>query len=372
MNILRALAGCMLVLVTGCGSDKEPTGTAEQSAGATAPAGSNAQVGSTSAGADDVSTWFEPDSAAAAPAATTRARLADPDAVIDRYQRDCSGAAQSPDCRALRLDVEAIFLESLLAVRATNETVDPRWYRLAAASATAQLACIGLNELIWDPRRSAQDEVLIMRALDSPYRAVRGAVWVNASRVPALGASLKRSGGFNYGTLSGVCVDDARDAVPGAKWAGGYPGAQFRAFASNDSRRWFTTADAPEKVIAWFAARGKPARTAQQMMEDEQARFLEEMNRLSENPEQDNTAKMMELMTGQGSQAQWSAPFRDMEDIGEVKYVMIGANQAIAIFRDDALQATSIVATQPAERLDLTPDIEAATEEAEMRSIFGF
>ncbi len=197
-------------------------------------------------------------------------------------------------------------------------------------------------------------------------------MWFNASKIPALGESLKRSGGVNYGSLSGVCVDDARDPVPSTKWAGGYPGAQFRAFASNKSRRWFTTPDPHEKVIAWFAARGKPARTAEQLMEDAQAKFMEAMLKLSENPEEDNTAKMMEVMAGQGADAQWSAPFQNMEGIGQVQYVMIGTGQAIAIFRDDWLKATSIVATQPAERLDLTPDLEAAKEEAEMRSIFGY
>jgi hypothetical protein len=81
---------------------------------------------------------------------------------------------------------------------------------------------------------------------------------------------------------------------------------------------------------------------------------------------------MMQLIAGQGSQAQWSAPFRDMEGAGEIKYVMIGANQAVAIFQDQVLKATSIVAPRPAEPVNLTPDLEAAREEAEMRSIFGY
>jgi hypothetical protein len=231
-----------------------------------------------------------------------------------------------------------------------------------------------VNELIWDPKRTAQDEALIARALDSRYRGVRGAVLSNARIVPAaLAETMKRNGGgIAYGSLSGVCVDNARDAVPGTKWAGGYPGAQFRPFASNASRRWFTTPDPPDKVVAWFQAQGKVARTGPQLMADSQARVMEEMLRLSENPEQDNTDKMMALIAGQGSEAQWSEPFRDMEGTGEIKYVMIGANQAIAIFSDDFLKATSIVATQPKEPLDLTPDIEAATEEQEMRRILGY
>jgi hypothetical protein len=373
MNILRALAGCTLVLVAACGSDKEPKTHDEQSAAAAAPVRGTAPAGAASAGADDLSNWLEPDSAAATPIAGTRKRLADPDAVIDRYQRECSGGAKSPECHALRLDVEAIFLESLLTVRSGNTAiVDPSWYRLAAASETPQLACIGLNELIYDPKRSPQDEALLARAMESPYRAVRGAVMLSATRIPALSEFWKRSGGSDYRTLSGICVDDTRDPVHGAKWAGNYPGVQYRVFASGDSRRWFTTPDPVEKVIAWFEARGKPARTAQELAEEAQAKAIEEITALSQNPDQDNTARMMQVLAGQASPEQWSAPFRDLEGIGEIKYVMIGDHQAIAIFRDDVLKATSIVATRPAEPIDVTPDLEAAKEEAEVRSIFGY
>ena len=58
-----------------------------------------------------------------------------------------------------------------------------------------------------------------------------------------------------------------------------------------------------------------------------------------ENAAEDNTDKMMALTATQGRGAQWAQPFRDMEGIGDVRYVMIGANQAIAIFRDDLLKA---------------------------------
>lgn len=370
-SVPTILVSCTLaLLVTACGSDKEPTETsAQHAASTTAPASTNAPI--TSAGPDDISNWVETESSPAPPASATSDRIADPDAVIARYQRECPKGTQTPECRALRLDVEAIFLDALVGVRATNAVVDPRWYRLAAGSETPQLACIGVMELIWDRKRTAQDEALIARALDSRYPSVRNAVLSNWRLVPDLQAAMKRNGGFDYGSLSGVCVDSTRDAVPGTKWAGGYPGAQFRPFASNDSRRWFTTPDPPEKVIAWFEARGKVARTGPQLMADSQARLMEEMIRLSSNPEEDNTEKIMALVTSQGSEAHWSEPFRDIEGTGEIKYVMIGANQAIAIFEDDFLKATSIVAIQPKEPMDLTPDIEALTEEQEMRRIFG-
>lgn len=373
MNAVRFVTCCALVLLTACGSDKEPTASDATPAAATAPVSNDARSGQPSAGADDVSNWSESDSASDSAITNTRASIADPDAVIERYKSECSSGVKSPECRALRLDVEAIFLQSLLTVRSGNSaTVDPKWYRLAAASETAQLACIGVNELIWDPKRSAQDEALLVRALDSPYPSVRAALFFSSKKVPALGESWKRGGNFDYRALSGVCVEDERDVVPGAKWAGNYPGAQFRAFASDASRRWFTTADDPEKVIAWFAARGKPAQTEQQMLEAAQAKLMDEMMRLSQNPEEDNTAKMMQLLAGQNAPSQWSAPFRNLDGAGEIRYVMIGANQALAIFRDDVLKATSIVAPRPAEQVDLTPDLEAAREEAEVRAIFRY
>ena len=63
------------------------------------------------------------------------------------------------------------------------------------------------------------------------------------------------------------------------------------------------------KVFAWFAARGKPARTEQQLAQDAQARYMAEMLKLSENPDEDNTGKMMEVMMMSGAAAQWSQPF---------------------------------------------------------------
>jgi hypothetical protein len=371
---VRIVAVCAFAMVaTSCGSKKEPS-----ESDAKPVATSNAAPGTaagTSAGTDDVSQWFEPEAESSMPDYASAESIADPEAAIERYKSECGGDATSAECRALRSDVEAIFLDSLLAVRASREKVDPRWYRLAAASQSPQLACIGLTELIWDPKRTPQDETLIAQALDSPYQAVRGAVYLNAGRLrdaagfPEL---MKRAGRFDYRELSGVCLDQGRDPVPSPKWAGKYPGVQFRAFASDESRRWFTTPDAPEKVIAWFEAQGKVARTQQQLMEDGQARYMEEMTKLSADSNVDNTDKMMALITGQGSQAQWGQAFQNMEGIGEVKYVMIGANQAIAIFRDDLLKATSIVATEPLEPVNLHPDMEAEMKRAKMRAIFGY
>jgi hypothetical protein len=361
--------------VTSCGSDKQP----ENPAGLAPPvsdSGSPSSGKTEAVGSDDVSHWFEEDLDAPVATAHRPTPPTDPDATIARYKGECPKGTDTAQCRALRLEVEAIFLQALVTVRASDKPVDPRWYRFAAASETPQLVCIGVNELIWDPNRTSQDEGLILRALDSPYHAVRGAavLW-GVNRIPALGGLWPRNAGFDYSELSGLCVDDGRAPIAHPKWAGDYPGAQFRVFASNQARRWFTTADPPEKVIAWFAARGKAARTEQQIRADAQARYMEEMTRLSSDPEVDNTQAMMQLMMNQAADSQWSEPFRNMEGIGEIRYVKIGAAQAIAIFRDDLYQATSIVAHQPQGPATLTAttaDIEAIREKEAMRHILGY
>lgn len=375
VRAMGAVAGCtLLLLVSACGSKKEAA--EEESPSAAATQSTPAATTQTKAGAadEDVSQWFETE---LPPATPVKSNLpADPDEIITRYKRECAAQVRSPECRALRVEVERIFLDALVAMRASRTPVDPRWYRLAATAETPQLACIGLTQMIWDPKRTARDEAVIMRALDSSYRGVRAAVLLSAQRLPTLENAIKRTGKSNYRELYGLCVDDRRDPVPGSKWAGGYPGAKFRAFASDESRRWFTTSDSPEKVSAWFAARGKPARTVEELATDAQAALIEEMTRLSSSPDAANDAanqeKMLALLSGQHSEAQWSQAFQGIEGTGEVKYVMIGANQAIAIFRDEFLQATSIVATQPLPPRDLHPDMEELKEDAEMRSILGY
>jgi len=375
-SALTILLSCaLLAFVSGCGSGKEATKEATNPTASTTPSANSTDA---SAASNDVSNWVETEPAPATIASSTIESNTSPDAVIGGYQRDCPKGTQTPECHARRLDVEAVFLDALTGLRTAHAAIDPRWYRLAAASETPQLTCLGVVNLLWDPKRTPEDDALIARALESPYRSVRGAVVFNPSLVPArLTEWMQRSSReVDYDSLTGVCMDNLRDAVPGTKWAGGYPSAQFRPWASDDSRRWFTTPDSVEKVVAWFQARGKSARTAQEMAADGQAKLIEQMTKLSQNPGEDNTKKIMALMANQGSASadQWSEPFRGMEGTGEIKYVTIAANQSIAIFRDDVLDATSIVAIRPKEPepVDLTPDVAALTEEGEMRGILGY
>ena len=212
----RLITICIVVLLaSACGSGKDAADTDSQTASKSGGAPASVVGGRATAGnaADDVSQWFESEPLSGADDSDASA-LADPDAVIDRYKRECAGEKKSPECRAMRRDVEAIFLRALVAVRATTEIVDPRWYRLAADSETPQLACVGTVELIWDPKRTARDEALISQHWTAP---IAGCAVPSCStrKVPALAEMMKRSGGFDYRELTGVCV--GRRARSGAR-----------------------------------------------------------------------------------------------------------------------------------------------------------
>jgi hypothetical protein len=79
----------------------------------------------------------------------------------------------------------------------------------------------------------------------------------------------------------------------------------------------------------------------------------------------------MQHLTGL-TQTDWSAAFRDVQGAGEIRYVMLAERQAIAVFSDEVLNATSIVAPRPAAAPDLTPDM-AKLELADLsRRVFRY
>ena len=214
----------------------------------------------------------------------------------------------------MRLDVEAIFLESLLAVRASNETVDPRWYRLPRSLRLRSSRCIGLNELIWDPKRTAQDEALICERWTAVSRSTRRGV-VQREQVPAL-AEIEAQRRIQLPLALRRLRRRARDPVPARSGPETIPVRSFvrspattRAAGSRRRTRWRRSSPGSRREAS--------RRDGAANEGGAQAQFLEQMIKLSENPEQDNTARMMQLMAGQGSLAQWSAPFRNIEGIGK-------------------------------------------------------
>jgi len=378
------VSAALALLLAACGGSEEPAHRAREATAATAmpAAATPGKPSATGAGVvAGLEAWNEdlalPATASGLPfnhafAVPPPAPPLDAEAVIDRFVRECPSGTDSPGCHELRLDVEGLFLEALVALRGSDQEVDRDWYRLAAAAETPQLACLGLRELIYAKDRSAGDEAIAIVALDSPWPGVREAVLSLGGMLPAVKALWQRVP-HDGNEVSGTCVDAVRDPVPGAKWAGNYPGARFRAFASSASRRWFTTPDPPEQVIAFFAGQGMPARTIEEMQADAANRFMEAATRIGQSGEEGGEEELMAMIQNMATpQSDWSAPFQGIEGTGPIRYVMLAENQAIAIFRDEVLGATSIVAPRPTPPTPLQFDMEALQREAMARSVLGF
>lgn len=381
-SMLRAGICVAALVVAGCGGDEPASGPdadAEQEVAEAGPVPDGA-VGPAPGGMADLSAWLDPERAPSRPAGDAPPEHAievppvaprpDADAVIERFATEC-GDGTSPQCRALRLEVEQVFLADIVGLRAAAVPVDRDWYRVAAVARTPQLACLGLRELIHDPQRTPADETLIVAALDSPYRAVRGAVLTYGQGIAAVKALMPRVDRDAPQAPSYACTDGARDAEPAAKWAGGYPGARFRHFASGPLRRWFTTPDSPERVLAWLSRGGEPARTAEELQEAAGQKMMAEYMEAMQDPAAADEARFMEMMQRMAAgQVDWTRPFASLEGAGEVRYVMVAPGQALAVFRDDLLGATSIVAARPE-----SPEVPAGMEEAQraetLRRILG-
>ena len=348
---------CALVSLTIACKSKEKKGQAGLSSGSTTsgkPAAAKPQV------SQSLDVWDEPQPF---PPSGPQIDPANADALIDRYDKECFNAANSANCETLRLQVESVFLADLVDLRAEDQDIDREWYRVAANAGTPQLACIGLRELIYSKDRTPEEEDLILASIDSPFRENRNMA-LNA-QLPKIKELWPRSR-FNRQFGWGLCMSDLRDPDPGVKWAGNYPGARFRHFASNNDLKWFTTPDSVEKVLAYFKNQGKKPMTIEEMNAAEQAKFVEEVTKISSSPQPGGEKKIMELLMKTGTSSTWDVPFRGMEGAGEIRYVMLTPKQAIAIFKDDILHATSIVAPRP-QPVDRRVDIDIEKEKAKLQ-----
>jgi hypothetical protein len=350
---MRALvAVCSaLALALGCGSKDEPEPSSREVA-KQSPTQERAAPG-------DEDLWAPYSPAAAAPSASRRASLEpeplpDPDAVVALHHQLCSGGATSPRCPELRGQLELVLLGDLLGLRAAGEPLEREWLRAAARAENPHLACLGLRGVIFAGGITADEDALFLAALDSPWRGPRNLVLDWSSRIPPSSASgaallvqmLGRAGKPQPASGTDLCLQSGRDPEPNPGLAGRYPGARHRPFASDATRRWFTTPDPPEKVLAYLTKDGGQALTADGLQAAQQQKLLELTARMTQSGEPiDMKAYMRAMAEMRGTD--WTAGFQNLEAAGEIRYVMVTPKQAVAVFRDDLLHATSIVAPRP-------------------------
>jgi len=346
---LRHAAAAFLVLglAAGCGSEKD-TGEKGQTAPPKAASGSaqdasqaQARAGATGGAA------LPPASPDIDPTELARVAALEPDEAIGRYREECKAHDVSPRCRALRRRVEHLFLDSLVTMRAAGENLDPRLLRVAARAENPGLAIFGLRGLILGPGpKSAEDEQLILAGLDSPYAGVRRTVLEMAGALPSVARVRPRAARAADASTSIAFLDVSRDREPDPAVAGSYPGARYRYFASDATRHWFTTQDPPEKVIAFLTRDGKQALSADALKAKAAADMQQALMNAAMSGDEKKMAQAMQEAT-MSAGVDWTRALQDISGAGEIRYITLAPNQVIAVFADEILPATSIVALVP-------------------------
>lgn len=282
------------------------------------------------------------------------------DKVLARYRTECAGGKSTPECNQLKWRIEYSLYVDLRALWATGEPLDRDVLRLAASAECPQLVSFGLLRL-WDlGAPTAEDQALVVRALDNPYPAVHRVALQLAGGLPdpkyqdwATRGGQHGSGGTSVSVEPYLRVE----APPAKDLVELYPGARFRAFASDENRAWFTTTDPPAKVIAALSKAGQRAVLDQAALEARQKsgkkkkepKTPAEAMALMEQYGGD-MMKMAAEMEKQkaGSRIGWADPVEGQPGVVAPRFVVLaesgGTPTAVAIvFRDEILGQTSIV-----------------------------
>jgi len=349
------LIAILLLLAAGCSSSEEEGGTG-QSAEPRAdsePAIQGESQAPAMVQTSEVHTAKVQTGIAIDPAEMSMVAKLEPGEAIARYRQECNAADRSPHCSALRRRVEYLYLDSLLTLRRTGQTLDPQLYRVAARAENPALAIVGLRGLMLVKGPiTAEDQQLITAAMDSPYPGVRHTVMKFGGRIPGVAELSPRivSDPDAYADLT--YLDDSRDAEPDPAVIGSYPGARFRYFASDATRHWFTTRDAPEKVIAFLTRDGGEALTGEELKAKGEAEAQQAYMKAAMSGDQ---AKIMEVMKQMATEngVDWARMLDDVSDAGEIRFIKLAPNHVVAVFADNVLHATSIVAPEPPPAPDL-------------------
>lgn len=293
--------------------------------------------------------------------------IADPDAVIARYGAQCPNRTRTDACKDLRRQVERIFLGDIIGLRAAHVPIDRKWFSVAIGAETPQLACLGVNGLARLKDRTPDEEAAILSSVDHPSWSVREAAM--ATRLPAMELlSLRAYRGGDRGFV-GACLDGRIDREYSNAYAGGYPNAKYRFLASSPTQRWFTTPDSVEKVYEFFIKQGRPPMTREAVQAAMTAKMAAEIQRITSTMKEDEVEKANKEVAGLA--AKFVVPnMPSIDGAGEIRYVMLTDSIGIAIFKDDTLKGTSIVALAP----PVVPDItqEGMQRQMQAREIYGF
>lgn len=277
----------------------------------------------------------------------------DVQSLLQKWRSQCATTPGSPACQQTRVLLERALFRDLTKLYLAGERLDRPVLQVAARAGSPELAAFGLRRLADAPR--AEDAVAAAEGLDSPFPAVRSAAAELAHGLEARGLKLLANRISRGPSIKGTGL--VAEEAPTAKFLGAalYPGARFQFAASRPGMAVFTTTDAPDKVLAFYA-KGKKVLTGEELKAlrkgkpskgDEQAQAQQMMAALMQG--RDPQKVMEELgQSEQARQTDWGKGIEGEAGIQAPRYAVLeeaGPNipvRVVAAYRDEALGATAI------------------------------
>lgn len=284
---------------------------------------------------------------------------------LKKFDATCAGKKSTPACDQLRWQLEYALYEDLIFLARTTGELDDAILRIGAAADVPQLKAFCLDR-IHDRGLQAAEHPLVIAALNDPYPLVRASAQKMVGELPDEKHSrmLSREARSDRGDPATTVFGLIGGSLPDAKKLGAqpYPGATYWYFASDRDSDFFTTRDAPEKVIAFYAKGNKKALTAEQLEARVEAtmdapgkdpmavaRMMQEAMARGEDPQ-----KVIEGMAkgGDVGSVDWTRNIEGEDGVVKPRYVVLSETQffgkplptgVVVIFKDEIMGGTSVV-----------------------------
>ncbi len=278
---------------------------------------------------------------------------------LTEYEAQCAGAATA-ECKRLQWRLEHALYEDI-RVLASEGVIDEELIRVGATADSPQLKAFCLAQMM-SRGLAPQEHALVVAAFDDPYPRVRSIAHQLARSFleERWARMLERDSRVRSDGVSGLIAG----IEPSAKSLGAplYPGATHWHFASSRSAGdFFTTPDAPDDVIAFYAKGGKPVvsaeeiesrlRTAKEAAQNPLL-LMQKMQEAAASGEDPAAAMQAYTANAASGEIDWSEGIEGSAGVIEPRYVLLEEEELfgepvparlVAIFRDEAMGATALV-----------------------------
>ncbi|HSP18539.1 MAG TPA: hypothetical protein VLQ79_03435, partial [Myxococcaceae bacterium] len=255
-------------------------------------------------------------------------------------------------CRQLRWKLETALYTGMIASMQAGEPPPSSAVEVGLSAEVPQLRVLALKLATQGPARTAA----AVAALESPYSTVR----VEASEILRSDESKRRLlDRQSSGPRPGYPIAD-RMPDPARLKVRPYPGATYRWFASGPELAFFTTPDAPDRVVAFYSQAGRKAYGAKEFQEAGRARaqaamdpnkmmkVLQDAQEQGQDPAQAMMAWQRSL-SGLGNDP--TRQFEGKQGIVSPRYIPADDlfSRVVVVFRDESLGATAVAVPLPSE-----------------------